>query len=320
MPTQRYQDCVRRLRPRYCHQHIAAVSEVSGPSHIPRCSPREPTSYLAYRQSFAVRTEQTALLCSSTAQSDDRHGVSAVMARPDDAVDEHHTNGQAPGGSAEPLTAAEGRDTPESSAVSNGQHAASEAGAAAASDGAALAADPVSAAAALAERSVSEPSSASEHPPSSRGGPSNDGPRGGPRRGNTQKPPADLVPAEEIWFRRGDIVAGRVIWASNQGARIELLKNPRIHGCAFGLTPMPGRPSSNHLCCLSVNQCMGRLWRTHWAYEGHTTVEEIGFSHGCPVSMRALVAVLAVHAAVQRRPAALSAQAELQCRCRTESG
>ena len=178
----------------------------------------------------AVCAEHTALLCSSTDQSGDRHGVSAVMARPDDAIDEHHANGQAPGGSAEPSAAAEGHDAPQSSATSNGQHAASEAGAAAASDGAALAADPVSAAAALAERSVSEPSSASEHPPSSRGGPG-DGPRGGPRRGNTQKPPADLVPAEEIWFRRGDIVAGRVIWASNQGARIELLKNPRIHGC-----------------------------------------------------------------------------------------
>ncbi len=196
------------------------------------------------------------------------------MARPDDAIDEHHTNGQAPGGSAEPSTAAEGHDTPQSSAVSNVQHVASDdAGAAAASDGAALAADPVSAAAALAERSVSQPSSASEHPPSAHGGPS-DGPRGGPRRGGTQKPPADLVPAEEIWFRRGDIVAGRVIWASNQGARIELLKNPRIHGSAAGPTQMLGCPLVGYLRCPSIDQRMCWVCRAHWACGGHATMKE----------------------------------------------
>ena len=188
----------------------------------------------------AACTEHTPLLCSSTTQSGDRHGVSAVMARPDDIVDEQHPDGQVSGGSAGPLTATEGHDTQQSSTASNGQHVASEAGAAAASHGAALAADPVSAAAALADRSAGEPS-ASEHPASSRGGPS-DGPRVGPRRG-TQKPPADLVPPEEIWFRRGDIVAGRVIWASNQGARIELLKNPRIHGC---------EPTPRPLCLLQI--------------------------------------------------------------------
>lgn len=39
---------------------------------------------------------------------------------------------------------------------------------------------------------------------------------------------AVVVPPEDRWFRVGDVVAGKVMWANNRGARVQLVAEPRI--------------------------------------------------------------------------------------------
>lgn len=50
--------------------------------------------------------------------------------------------------------------------------------------------------------------------------------------GPSSSAPAERVADEDRWFRDGDVVVGRVTWANARGARVELLAEPRLTGCA----------------------------------------------------------------------------------------
>lgn len=47
------------------------------------------------------------------------------------------------------------------------------------------------------------------------------------------KPPKEErvpIPESDVWFSSGDTVLGRVIWVNVYGAKVELLRDPRIVG------------------------------------------------------------------------------------------
>jgi hypothetical protein len=39
------------------------------------------------------------------------------------------------------------------------------------------------------------------------------------------------IPKDDVWFKPGDTVVGRVIWVNSLGAKVELLEDTRIVGC-----------------------------------------------------------------------------------------
>ena len=182
-------------------------------------APQRIVSQSSVDGSLAVCAECSPVACSSAAQNGDRHGVSAVLARPEDIPDERLSD-SAPHSIATQPEAATPADAQPSVSTGNGQHASGDSAASSAPSH--VGGEPAQAVAA--ERHAGQPAAPASPPPPPRGAP-----RSVPRRASN-KEPAELVPSEEIFFKRGDIVAGRVLWASTSGARVQLLKNPRIHG------------------------------------------------------------------------------------------
>ncbi|KAK9813315.1 hypothetical protein WJX72_012362 [[Myrmecia] bisecta] len=55
-------------------------------------------------------------------------------------------------------------------------------------------------------------------------------PTGPPQRFQPRSPPIASEPVTDVWFKRGDVVTGKIVWANEKGARVSLLKEPRILG------------------------------------------------------------------------------------------